>query len=345
MVLSYVDLLIQRLRENSGKPQDLMALFNWTTFDLIGDLAFGESFDCLKHQRYHPWVQTLLEGINGGLAVSAAERYGLGGLLVSLIPQSMKEPFDLMFALTKDKVARRMERGTERPDFMSHWLRHNMNEQAMSQPEMEENALSLIVAGSETTASLLAAASYFLMRNPRILDRVTEEVRTAFSTEQEINFTSINQLHYLTAVLKETMRIYPPAPSGTPRKTILPGGDHIDGHWVPQHTSLAIFQWACNHSALNFHKPDKFHPDRWLENSPTEFANDSKEAMQPFGLGPRNCIGKSLAWVEIRIIMARLLWGFDIELERDSWDWVDQKIYLIWAKKPLMAWLKPVKRV
>jgi len=75
-----VEILIQRIHQNAAKPQDLMALYNWTTLHLISDLTFGEPFDCLQHQRYHPWVTTFLENINGGVAVSAAERYGLGSL-------------------------------------------------------------------------------------------------------------------------------------------------------------------------------------------------------------------------------------------------------------------------
>jgi cytochrome P450 len=141
------------------------------------------------------------------------------------------------------------------------------------------------------------------------------------------------------------MRMYPPAPSGVPRKIILSGGDQLDGRWLPQQTSVGIFQWTCNHSALNFHEPDIFHPERWLDKTPPEFANDSREAMQTFSLGSKDCIGKSLAWVEIRTIMARMLWNFDLELEAVSRDWVNQKIYLIWAKHPLMAKLTSLKRM
>ena len=239
-ILSYVNFLIQRLHENAATPQDLVAWYNWTTFDLIGDLTFGEPFDCLKEQRYHPWVNTLLEGINGGVAISAAGRYGLANVTISLIPKSMKRNFELMWDYTRDKVARRLERGVDRPDFTSHLMRNDKDRKEMTQQEMETNALTLTVAGSETTASLLSGATYHLLKNPHVLRRVTEEVRNTYRLEQEIDCATIHKLHYLTVVLKESLRIYPPAPSGQPRK-VLGKGDIIDGRWVPPNVGAQPF--------------------------------------------------------------------------------------------------------
>ena len=347
MIMSYVDSLIRRLHENASRPQDMVAWLNWTTFDLIGDLTFGEPFDCLKNQRYHPWVETILGGINGGVAISAAARYGLGSLLISLIPKSMTEKFDLMHAYTREKVARRLQSGTERPDFMSQLMRNDKDRKEMTQAEMEQNALTLVVAGSETTASLLSGTMYHLLRSPPILERVKNEVRSAFPSEHDIDCNSVNNLPYMIAVLKEGMRIYPPAPSSIPRK-VMSEADTIDGRTVPPHTTVGLFQWACNHSASNFHAPDAFHPERWLDDAPAAFVNDSREAMQPFSYGPRNCLGKNLAYVEMRLILAKLLWHFDWELEGEEkekgGEWTDQRVYLIWAKGPLMVKLTPVVR-
>jgi cytochrome P450 len=57
-------------------------------------------------------------------------------------------------------------------------------------------------------------------------------------------------------------------------------------------TTIGVFQWTANNSASNFHEPDLFAPERWLPNAPAKFANDSKDVVQPFSTGPRNCIGK-----------------------------------------------------
>jgi len=241
MIISYVDLLVRRLHENAAKPQDLMAWYNWTTFDIIGNLAFGESFGCLEDQRYHPWVKTILVSINGGVAISAARRYGLGSLLVRLIPKSTIDKFELLHSYAEEKIARRLERGTERPDFMSHMMRNDHDRKEMSQGEIESTAVTIVVAGSETTAALLSGASYHLMMNPKLLRQVTEEVRNAFLSEQDINCTTVGKLEFLGAVIKESLRIYPPAPSSMPRRVVRNGGDLIDGKWVPPNVSGSVY--------------------------------------------------------------------------------------------------------
>lgn len=231
LILSYVDLLIQRLKENSAQPQDMVAWYNWTTFDIIGDLTFGESFHGLRDQQWHPWVQTITVGIEAGGIVTAISRYGLGFAIRVLIPKALLEKFDQLFIYTKEKVGARLERGTERPDFTSYIMRNDKDGRQMSRAEMEANAEVLIVAGSETTASLLSAATYYLCTNPETLERVTTEVRNAFDSDQDINLNSVNKLDYLLAVLNESLRIYPPVPGSIPRMTVK--GDMIAGRWVP----------------------------------------------------------------------------------------------------------------
>ena len=231
VIASYVDLLIQRLRENAAHPQNMVAWYNWTTFDIVGDLAFGESFHGLRDQHWHPWVQCIVEGLQAGVYVNALRRYGLGSVFKYLIPKAMREKFDQLFRYTMEKVASRMDSGTERPDFMSHIMRHDKDGRQMSRKEIEANAEVLVVAGSETTATLLSGATYYLCMNPRQLEKVTAEVRDAFERDQDINAHALSKLENLLAVLMETSRLYPPVPGSVPRITV--NGDTIAGQWVP----------------------------------------------------------------------------------------------------------------
>ncbi len=130
-----------------------------------------------------------------------------------------------------EKVASRMDSGTERPDFMSHIMRHDKDGRQMSRKEIEANAEVLVVAGSETTATLLSGATYYLCMNPRQLEKVTAEVRDAFERDQDINAHALSKLENLLAVLMETSRLYPPVPGSVPRITV--NGDTIAGQWVP----------------------------------------------------------------------------------------------------------------
>ena len=91
----------------------------------------------------------------------------------------------------------------------------------------------LILAGSETTATLLSAVTYLILKHQEVLERLVAEVRTSFKSEDEITQVSVNKLTYQFAVLEEALRVHPPAPFGFPR--VVPGekGQFVAGRWVP----------------------------------------------------------------------------------------------------------------
>ena len=122
-----------------------------------------------------------------------------------------------------------------------------------------------------------------------------------------------------------------------------PQGNVIAGRFVPGGTSVSVSHWACYHSVENFRDPDKFVPERWLGDD--RYKDDRKKALQPFSLGPRNCLGMNLAYAEIRVILARLLWNFDIELCDESKNWMEGiKVFMIYQRPSLMVKLTPVVR-
>jgi cytochrome P450 len=102
---------------------------------------------------------------------------------------------------------------------------------------------------------------------------------------------------------------------------------------------------ACK-DPKNFHRPTEFCPERWLDDAPLEFAKDNKPVFQPWSMGTRNCLGRNLARAEILLIMAKVLWYFDLKLEenRTGDDWFNQKIWGVWFKNPLWVSLSPAKQ-
>ena len=112
---------------------------------------------------------------------------------------------------------------------------HSYDEREINRQEIISNSEILLVAGSETTATLLSGATYYLLQNPAVLHRVQSEVRTVFKNEKDIVLRSIstpNLLPYLEAVLQESLRCYPSIPATLPRITD-PKGAVIDGKFVP----------------------------------------------------------------------------------------------------------------
>ncbi|KAK5662523.1 hypothetical protein OQA88_8435 [Cercophora sp. LCS_1] len=343
IIKGYIDLLLRRLRENSkgGKAVDIMAWYNFTTFDVIGDLAFGESFGCLENSAYHPWVKAIFALARAGTIFQSAAQWPwlLEGLM-KLVPKSLFKEREHHMELTMEKLRRRMEGDKERPDLVEGLLKKR-EEWGLSLEKIQANSSILIIGGSETTATLLSGVTYLLCKNREKLDKLTREIRGAFKSEDEIGFQSVSALPYLLACLDEGLRMYPPVPAGLPRITPK-GGAVVSGNFVPEGTVVAMHHWALYHDDDHFKDPFSFHPERWLGDP--AFADDNKDIFQPFHVGARNCLGRNLAYVEMRLIITRVLWNFDIRIAEESLDWMSkQKVFNLWDKGPLKVYLTPVR--
>lgn len=234
LIRSYVDVMIDSLYADAklGKSVDLVAYFNWTTFDIIGDLTFGESFNCLDQREYHPWVETLFANVKLPTFFSAAQFFpGLSGLIMALLPKSLKDDFRSNFDYTTEKVHGRIKKSTDRVDFMTRVLEHN-DENGMTLPEIESTTNHIIAGGAETTATALSGGMFYLLKKPETLQKLTREIRQSFNSEDEITLAKLADLSYLTATVNEILRVYPPFTGGFPRITP-PRGEVILGRYVP----------------------------------------------------------------------------------------------------------------
>lgn len=242
---------------------------------------------------------------------------------------------------------------------MSYILKEKAEDE-LSVDELNAAAQVFLAAGSETTASALTMATYHILDNPSTFQKLKEEIRSSFSNEEEITGTSTARLIYLNAVISETMRISPPGPGTFPR-TVPSGGRMVCGSWVAGGMAVGIHHLSIGRSPENFYNPNSFLPERWLDTAGTEFENDKKTATQAFSFGPRNCIGKkyvlpcysvaransfhhSLAMIEIRTILTRMIWNFDMELHPESEGWLEkQKMFTTWHKTDMKIKLSAKK--
>ncbi|KAL9110281.1 MAG: hypothetical protein Q9227_005188 [Pyrenula ochraceoflavens] len=378
IIKGFVDLLIQRLRELNARNEipDMVRWYNFTTFDVIGDLALNHPFSCLQSSSYHLTVTRVFESIRSGQWTRLLVVYPhLSRLIKLFIPSKIianrKNHFDFTRSVAEARIEKGM--GSNKVDFLSYVLKNQGRDGALSHEEMIANVNLFLSAGSETTATLLSGVTYHLVRNPHCLARATTEIRTAFPREEDITFASATaKLPYTLACLNEAFRMYPPVPTSLPRLTPRTGGlsSKIAGHDVPPGTSVSVHQLACYTSPYNFTSPTTYDPTRWLEpvtspNSPSEKTSsnntdrllstrtlllnsrgDKISSLQPFSTGPRNCIGRNLAYNEMRLILARVLWNFDllgVDEER-SGEWDRQKTFLLWEKKGLFVRMRDVRR-
>lgn len=159
----------------------------------------------------------------------------------------------------------------------------------------------LLMAGADTTGTALGSTLRFLSTNPQALSRAQKEIYAAEKAgllSTPIAYEESNQhLPYLGACIKESLRLNPPAPNLFSRTTP-PGGITIDGYFVPEGYEVACVSYVVQRDPeLYSPDPDAFRPERWLVSK--EISNQYEAASFTFGMGPRVCLGKDIAIMEL----------------------------------------------
>ncbi|EON67359.1 hypothetical protein W97_06612 [Coniosporium apollinis CBS 100218] len=344
IVNTYVSTFISKLRA-MGEHDEEFNLVNWlnfTTFDIIGDLAFGEPFGCLSAGKFQEWVALIFETVKVGAIEQATRRFATAGsplqnFLLGLIPKEVRARRTNHLEQSREKVLRRLaNKNTQHKDFIFYILKQ-ADKHDLKQDEIIVNGALFIVAGSETTANALSGIIARLLRNPDKLEKLTTEIRENIKSDADCTSENFGKLPYMEACLEEGLRIHPPVPAGLLR-TVPAGGSLVDGHFVPEGTSVAVGGYAASHNPANFRDCDSFIPERWLDDA---YSTDVKKGAQPFSLGPRGCIGKHLSYMEMRLILGRLLWNFDLISVDGAWQWdpegdmKNMRAFLTWEKPSL----------
>jgi cytochrome P450 len=179
--------------------------------------------------------------------------------------------------------------------------------------KVEANKILPRRSGSDTTATSLASIFFYLSHYPDTYAKARDEVRRAFSSADEISLgAKLNSCTYLRMCIDESMRITPPIGASLFREAG-PGGVTVDGHHFPAGIDVGTSIYSIHHNADYFPRPHRFMPERWAAGA-EHVPGGASAALNPFSLGPRGCIGKSLAIVEIMLTMAAVIWHYDFKL-------------------------------
>lgn len=259
----------------------------------MGDLTFAEDLRMLHDGEYTAWVKTTYASIKlatilrGVQFCSKLFNWLLRECLFksSFVTGKQAEHFEF----TKKRVHRRMMQKPNRPDLWTSIIQRDGTAGGLSIKEHYANASMFMLAGTETTATALSGITFYLLRNRASLSLLTKEIRSVFAASDDLNLDELARQRYLNAVIQEGLRMYPLVPSILPRVTPSKGAS-ICGEWIPAGVTVGVHHLATYRSKAFFHKPHEFRPERWL-GSP-EFINDKLDAMEPFSVGPRNCLGK-----------------------------------------------------
>jgi cytochrome P450 len=177
----------------------------------------------------------------------------------------------------------------------------------MTDRQLRDEVMTLMLAGHETTALALSWALLLLMQNPEAIERMRAELREVLGGRAPTP-ADMPALNYTRAVIDETMRLYPPAYT-TGREAIRE--TQVGGVRIGKRGTVLVAQWVTHRDPRWFDSPDSFRPERWLDGLAKRLP---RGAYYPFGLGPRMCIGAQFALMEATLILATIVqkWGFEL---------------------------------
>ncbi|KAL3496570.1 cytochrome P450 [Aspergillus germanicus] len=311
----YNKALLRQIEGLDGKPTNIAKWFECWSFDIMGDLAFGQSFNMLESPDGHWAINLLKEGqAGGGLSIPA-----WGARLLFAFPPIAREYFRFQ-GFCADQIEKRLKiQGKQVNSDITHFLIENYlsltgvpgkseKEKKAELTRLHFDSKLIVVAGSDTTASTITFLFYHLAREPGLLERLREEIRGLTKDGGEIEYRKLQAATLLNACIFEALRLHPAVPSGLPRKTP-PEGVYVGETHVPGDTVMMVNFYAMAHDEDNFVAADKFIPERFTTR-PDLIKH--KDAFIPFSTGPAGCIGKNLALMEIRLMTAHLVSIYDI---------------------------------
>ncbi|KAJ5926096.1 hypothetical protein N7516_007869 [Penicillium verrucosum] len=333
-----------RLSDLQGNPKtgyvslDALNWFNYLAFDIIGDLAFGAPFGMLEKgkdiaemrldPKDPPKYVAAVEVLNRRGEVSATL-----GCMPSLIPfakyipdRFFSEGLEAVENLAGIAIARVSER--LKPEIMANNTRVDLlarlmegkdgNGNQLERAELTAEALTQLIAGSDTTSNTACAILYWCMTTPHVLPKLHKTLDEALPKDIEVpTHAMVKEIPYLQWVIWETMRIHSTSSMGLPRE--IPAGSApvvICGHTFQAGDVLSVPSYTIHRSKEIWGADaEKFVPERW---SPERLTARQKAAFIPFSHGSRACVGRNVAEMELLVICATVFRLFEFEMHQDG---------------------------
>jgi benzoate 4-monooxygenase len=330
-----LDNLILRSNTPDGAAYlDCLNWFNYLAFDVIGDLAFGAPFGMLSSGAdmaevraspdSPPIYASAIEILNRRGEVSAAL-----GILPALKPYAkyFPDPFfteglqavESLAGIAIARVKTRLENPppAERKDVLQRLIDgRDEKGEPLSRQELTAEALTQLIAGSDTTSNSSCALLFHVVRTPGVMQKLQAELDASLPEGLDVpTFDMVRDLPYLNAVVNETLRFHSTSGIGLPRQIPHGGkGMQYNGHYFPPGTVLSVPTYSIHHSKEIWGPDaDDFNPERWANLTPRQ-----KNAFIPFSFGPRACVGRNVAEMEMKLIVATWARRYEVYLRQDN---------------------------
>jgi cytochrome P450 len=311
-----------------------LAIANYLAFDIMSNVIFGRDFALLDDSKYRPVVEALeASNVRMGVLLQTDSMRTLR-MDKKLFPKAVQGR-NTFVQFVKNLLADRF-RGPETGvnDMMSLLDEGKSDSNKLKKSELLAEGVTLVVAGdldseepclterhdcadcatgSDTTATALSGFLFYMSKHQDFLERAWLEVTTAFQASAEIKpGKALSECHFLRACIEETMRMSPPASTVLWRE-VEGEGIELGGYHVPAGCEVGV-------SIYNLHHNEQYHPEPFVFNPDRRSLGEENEklsgvALMPFSIGPRSCIGRSLALQELMVTTAHLLWRFDMKFD------------------------------
>jgi len=315
---------LQKICENEVCV-DLANLISLFSFDFMGDFVFGGIYSLMRDGDDDGILPKLQKGF---FLPSVVQHVPWLAPLLRVVPFFGNDTKSLRSFAIKQSQKRAAQLVVNHKDLFYYLLEATKAEGTAPQLEQRviaSNSLLAIVAGSDTTASVLSHIIYYLICNPEYQQRLRHELdeSLAILAGEPIKSNLLATLPFLNAVINETLRLLPPVPSGLQRAPAIGSGGKVLGPnmIITEGTAIQVPPYVIHRDPRYFFpNPDKFWPERWLkqDNNNVDIILE-RNAFIPFSTGSANCPGKPLAMIELRLMTCLIVKNFELSFE-DGYD-------------------------
>ncbi|KAK9709439.1 hypothetical protein K7432_009034 [Basidiobolus ranarum] len=308
------------LIDSMDSKTDLFEIMSLVSLDSLGSLIYGFDFQAIRNPKGE-YVSAYLAAIE-----AASDNLYMFVPILDFFPigsrarghKAVEHLRGLLSNLAIDKSKEiQNAKDTQNPDDLLTVLVEAWLDKQLTMDEIVNELITFNMAGHDTNSSLLCCTIYLLAKHSDVQTKVREEIRVAFQSHTSMmelpSIAELKSLEYLEAVIKETLRLYPPVPIVPTRITAY---DTNIGHIpVPKGTLVSLNYFAMHRSDQYWDEPAKFNPSRWLApNKP----DPALLAWGPFGGGKRICIGQSFSMTEVTVVLCMLVRRYNLKLPEDS---------------------------
>ena len=295
-------------RWSDGDELDVQAEMSALTLAVVGETLFGTDVDAERSA-------TVRRALTDTLGMFDRVYSPLFRLLVRLPSPTMRRYHRVESDLNRviaEMIAERRAAGATGDDLLSLLLRAREDGAGMTDEQVRDEALTLFLAGHETTAIALTWTWWLLARNPDAETRLHAELDTTLPDRAAVGRRTSPNLPYTQAVISESIRLRPPA--WAMGRTAV-AGHRANGYPIAEGSTVVVSPWLLHHDPRWWPEPEAFRPERWLADDPER----PRYAFIPFGGGPRVCIGEPFARLEAAMLLATIArrWRFASRNDRE----------------------------